>query len=551
MLNTCCICGEKKEVCFIDEEYICEDCHTTINLYSASLEGYERWGDALQFGYIYETGIDKLIADKLQEIKRRSEDIETQKEALLRYLEEKIKSILRRYNKDEIFVALLAVKECIRRILINEKEPTWLVLGDTSTVNLLMKFAKEVVLFENHAMTVSENGYSDFVMAICLARRFNLIEENISLLINKDVKIEDICFTAIQTQETEKYFELYLKNGLEEKPEDYVIKNEILQKKLENENKTPGKILEKLNNLLHAEFGFAVKDCRLLSNGLLRMEFPHKLKIFEEGKVFEYFPVLIMEKTLLSDICGEEKLEMILETFSINRNVDRHNNAYYMELFCFYEAGKFIIFGNIDFAQTVSTFEKFLISGHFIDVYKEDFPVKMLSSAQNTLSKYFSVSVADHLYFNGYNLPMEKYLDTYIPRSEIGKIEVNGKNILLNSENKKIGDIDVLAVNKEKKEILLFELKFYKPAISAKDMLLKDRSLIEDKDVFRHIKEREDAISDNVDEVVKYVLGKEEKGYTVKSILLTARANYYGINEKEFAYLTWSQFIEKADRREI
>mgnify|MGYP000608184003 FL=1 len=67
---------------------------------------------------------------------------------------------------------------------------------------------------------------------------------------------------------------------------------------------------------------------------------------------------------------------------------------------------------------------------------------------------------------------MEIYSGIKIPRAEIEKIDVKGKNILINEQNEKMGDIDVLALNQEKKEILIFELKFYKPAMSMNDISL-------------------------------------------------------------------------------
>lgn len=333
-------------------------------------------------------------------------------------MEQEIKIRLQFYRKDEIFVALLVIKEVIRRkLLLKNNNQDWLVISDASTVNLLMKLASKVCYFENHPICELENGCSNFVNAIFYARRYNMIIENMELMSGKVIQLEDICFEPIQTEETERYFDIYLKNGLDEKPEDYKIQNEVLLKRLENENKTPNKILESLNNLLNIEFGFTREQYQLLSVGLFRMEFPEK------------------------------------------------ND--------FYEVSQFVVFGNFDFAQTISIFEKFLLSGHYIDIYKENISQnKKIKKAQNALSKYFSASVADYLSCCGYDLPMESYFDVDIPRAEIENIDVQGKNILINENNEKMGDIDVLALNQEKNEILVFELKFYKPTISMKDMLL-------------------------------------------------------------------------------
>ena len=165
----------------------------------------------------------------------------------------------------------------------------------------------------------------------------------------------------------------------------------------------------------------------------------------------------------------------------------------------------------------------------------------MFAKAQRNISNYFSYCVADLLFSNGYELPLEKYYSNDCIRVEIEKIDINGKNILV-----KLGDIDVLALNRKRKEILLFELKYYKPAVEYKDMFIRDKSIIIDKEVIRHIKDRESAIEKNIDAVVKFITGKEENGYSVNSILLSPRTNYYGLCQEEVKYLTWDKLCESA-----
>ena len=522
-------------------------------LYHASLFGYQYWKLTLDYYNAYENDVDTYMRSTISEVAKKG-DIEEQKEAILKSLMEEIKIRLQFYNKDEIFVVLLSMKECIRRKLLQRERPDWLIIGDIATINLLMKVTNEIVDFKDHLIAELEIGSSHFAHAIGYARRYNMITENINLTHGKNIKLEDICFEPIETEETETYFDLYLKNGFHKKPEDYKIQSEVFRKKLEKEEKTPDKILKNLNSLIKKEFGFSMEDGRELSKGFIKAEFLEEEAYLSfikgESGLFQYLPVCIIKKSELNDILQNDSFQGLLETFSINRNHGKHIEE--LELFCFYEIEDLIVFGNFDLAQTIATFEKFLLSGHYIDIYKSNLSNnKLLKEAQKTLSKYFSASVADYLYSYGYTLPMEKYFGEDVIRAEIDTIPVHGKNILIDDNNKKLGDIDVLALNRESKEVLLFELKFYKPAIVAKDMFLRDRSLIVDKDVLRHIKEREEVILNNIDQVVEFILGKPETGYSVKAILLTARTNFYGIQEKEITYLTWGQFLEKVKRREL
>ena len=554
-VKKCFFCGNETLVEEINGKFVCKDCFEKICLYDASIDGYNLWMQTINYSPQYDSGVDDTIKNEISKEGFKNNIIQHQEEKILSLLKQHIVSRLEFYHKDEVFAALLAIKECIRRKLIREKTPDWLIISDISSVNLLMKFANEITEFEKHPIGELENECSYLANAISYARRYNMIEENIALTYTKDIEIENICFEPMQTADSEKYFEIYLKNGLVEKPEDYIIKNEALKERLEAENKTPEKLLESLDGLLNNEFGFTSEKCLLPTQSLFRMEYSeeeYRNFINGEGKLFEHMPIFVMEKTLLEDIYGVEYFEAILNTFSLNRNIDKHENADELELFCFYEVGNFIIYGNFDLAQTISTFTKFLISGHFINIYKEKISDnKLIKSAQTKLSNYFSLCVADYLLANEYYLPMEKYKGTNIPRADIERIDVCGKNILINEKNKKLGDIDVLALDRQKKQILIFELKFFKPAITPKEMLLRDKSLIENNEVFKHIKEREAVITVNIDEVVKFILGESEEGYSVKSILLTARTNYYGVQENNIEYLTWAEFLEKAREREM
>jgi hypothetical protein len=557
-MHKCDFCQKEKEVELIGNNFVCESCYEKICLNEASLEAYDQWIQAVVYSNGYDNLIDHRIKEILENIDRESFDFEIQRKMLLSNLEDEIKSRLQYYHKDELFVAFFTVREIIRRKLLVEKEKMdWIEISDISAINILIRLTNDIKKFENHPFGELENNCSNFANAVCYARRYNIITENMSLSFGNITSLSEICFEPIQTEDTEKYFDIYLKNGLDEKPEDYIIENEILNRKMETEGKTPNAILNALDSLLIKEFGFSRADYQRLNTALFHMEFPKESDywglIGGKKKLFVHFPIFMMEKSLLEEICQREMLQAILNTFSINRNIHNHKNADELELFCFYETDNFIIFGNFDFSQTMSAFEKFLLSGDYIDIYKENFSKnKAVSKAQRNLSKYFSACVSEYLFNHGYKLPMENYLNNSIPRAEIEKIEVNGKNILTSDTeaSKKLGDIDVLALNPLKKELLLFELKFYKPAISSKDMLFKDKSKIVDKDVLRHMKEREEVVASNVDEVVKFILGEYQYGYKVRSILLTARTNFHGIKEK-FDYLTWSEFLEKVDTNEL
>ena len=551
-MENCLICGNTNIYKNIEGMYICKECYKKLSIIETSDFAYSEWLISVVNFNKQEDGVDVNIHGILGQIDNEL-CINEQLRLLLGKLKEMIQLHLEYYNSNEVFVAFLTIRESIRRLLLKYKNKLdWKIINDISTTNLLLKITSDIPedKYENNLMGSMENGASNFITAICLARRYNLIENNYKLVQNKNISINDICYTAIETESTKEFFSKYILNGTSEKVEDYVIKNKVLKAKLEKERKTPEHILNNLNELLKKEFGFERGDYNNLCSQLLKLEFPTKedyYNYFEKEKLFTNTPLIVLKKSELEDICGHECLEAILNAFSVNRNIINCQFEEGLELFSFYETDGMIVVGGFDFAQNITTFEKFILSKDYIDFFKKSKELdKNLTKTQKKMSQYIAISVADYLYSKGYRLPMERYDNVLIPRAEIDKIKINGNQIL-----SRCGDIDVLALDMEKKIVFLFEIKYYKPAISSFDMLYKDRKKIEEDEVLRKMKKREEVVLENIEEVVKYILGEYESGYTVKSILLTPRTNYYAVNEKNINYLTWAEFLDRAERKEL
>lgn len=542
----CYVCKESVDLVQIGGEYICKQCYEKACLCEASEVSYLEWQKTLNNFNRYDDGVDVIINRIFSEIKYIDDRLKRE-ELLLKKIKEMLHLHLQYYQKDEAFVALLTIREAIRRLLLKNKNTLdWHVINDISTTTTLLSVLKDIpdAEFENQLVGTNEDGKSNLITAICLARRYNMIKENIQMA--KEIKkpLYEICFSPLQTELSEKYFDIYLKNGIEEKPEDYIINNKLLRKKLEIEEKTPDTILNGLQDFLKKEFGFQRKDYLGITQLTLRIEFPNESDYWDYFSVnknlFNNSPLFIIERELFEKHLGKECLENILNSFSINRNILKQESDA-LELFSFYEKGKYIIFGNFDLAQNISAFEKMLLSNQFVDIFKNNISKnKLCTKMQKKMSQYLASAVADILHNNGYRLPMENYQGEGIPRSEIDKIKVNKENIL-----SACGDIDVLAIDLIKKDIILVEIKYYAPAISAADMLYKDRAKVEQDEVMRKMQKRQSVIEKNVSEVVEFILGEKQDGYKVRLIFLTPRTNYHALQE-DVEYVSWAEFIEKA-----
>lgn len=551
----CEMCGENAIVENINGSMICEKCFSKISLLIAADEGCKIWiNESISKDSAYDDAIDQVVNQHLLNIKKLQRNCADQIISLKNALKEEIKVRIQFYRRDEFFAVLFSIKEYIRRYLLRCKRPQWNYINDISTVNILMKIASEVTEYENHAIYELERGCSNLANVICWARRYNLVTENYNIVGDNVSDVGDLCFESALPNEADKYFDLYLENGVFEKIEDYTIKNEFLRNKLSLEEKTPESILNAFADILSSQFLFSAKDLKALEQIIFKYEFKNneefKAWVQEEKELFSDSPIYVIEKELFEKTFNKSILEAILNTFSINKHFD--SLADYMELFCFFEVDDFVMFGGIDVVQTFGIFEKFLLSGHYIEAYKKGISSnKIFTKAQRNMSKFFSYCVADLLANNGYILPTEIVNKKECIRAEIDKIEIENENILKDSNGKALGDIDVIAINIDKKEILLFELKYYKPAISIHDLFVRDKSLIVDKRVLEHIQAREKAISSHKRGVVKYILGKCDGDYRVRSFLLTARTNYYGLIENEVEYITWAELVKKVEQNRL
>lgn len=80
-----------------------------------------------------------------------------------------------------------------------------------------------------------------------VTENYNIVGDNVS-------DVGDLCFESALPNEADKYFDLYLENGVFEKIEDYTIKNEFLRNKLSLEEKTPESILNAFADILSSQF---------------------------------------------------------------------------------------------------------------------------------------------------------------------------------------------------------------------------------------------------------------------------------------------------------
>lgn len=549
-MSVCSLCKKtfsSNHSCGMD--VLCERCQILLSAYECAKISCEEWKYSYDCFEEFDTRVDGVVSQIISDL-GTSLSLTDQINSLLSKLLEMISLHLQFYTKDEVYIGMLAIRENLRHLLLKkENSQNWKLINEISTICTIlwaMRFIDDGA-FENNSIGKCEDGKSNLITALCLSRRYCMIKENASMMCDTVQDIQDIYYHALETATSEEYFDKYLKNGFAQKPEEYSIKCSELNDRLIAEGKTPDSILTSQQSLILKEFGFNKADYDLLIDICREVIFNRKEEpAYLDTPDFDFLEsLMVIEKSELSAILDHDRLHRMLNVFSINQRIEELSFIEEAELYSFFETKNLIVFGLLDFMQNISVFEKNLLSCDYIDVFKKGISQKLITS-QKKMSQYLSLSMADHLFANGYVLPMEKYKNSLIPRAEINKIKIDGKQILA-----ECGDIDVLCLNPWKKVVLLIEVKYYKPALRAVDMLHKDRSRLEQDEVIRKMRVREQVVEKHLDEVVKFVLGEYRSGYKVKSFLLTPRPNYYAIEQVELNYLTWTEFIEKVELHQL
>ena len=243
----------------------------------------------------------------------------------------------------------------------------------------------------------------------------------------------------------------------------------------------------------------------------------------------------------------QDEINAILQAFSIkNKSVDG------VELSCFYLSENVVYFGVCDMIYVFEIFEKFSLSGYFLEFYKQNIDfVKLLNPCQKRISTYMSYVLTDILVNEGYKMHIEKFKYNnqvyYSPCAEIRTISKGKVNILKN-----LGDIDILFLDEYKKQIVCVEYKYFQPANSCEQIYKSERNKLT-KQVYEKNKQiqcRENIVKENVECVVEF-LGGSGTDYSVKTIIVLTRPNMYAFTDEsseriKYEIMTMNNFVNKA-----
>ena len=365
-----------------------------------------------------------------------------------------IKKYVTLYAKEELIIGLIAVKEFITKNITKLDYRLEYIYDERKCVNILINFvfALEQNEFKNYNI---DKNYSYIDYIFIFGRQLTQLETNMERYKNiagqKKVSLKDMAFDLVEDKVFHDYYEEYEKQGSYEKFEDYQIKNINIQKQTERLNVTPAQIRGYSNHIIQDIFGFTLNTLGKMSEMIIKNFFKTEKNflLYIDDSIYcnkigfsKNFFYMLGEKI---DVTQDE-INAILQAFSIkNKSVDG------VELSCFYLSENVVYFGVCDMIYVFEIFEKFSLSGYFLEFYKQNIDfVKLLNPCQKRISTYMSYVLTDILVNEGYKMHIEKFKYNnqvyYSPCAEIRTISKGKVNILKN-----LGDIDILFLDEYKK----------------------------------------------------------------------------------------------------
>lgn len=107
-----------------------------------------------------------------------------------------------------------------------------------------------------------------------------------------------------------------------------------------------------------------------------------------------------------------------------------------------------------------------------------------------------------------------------------------------------------MAADKNKKQIYNIEFKFFKPLINLKDLNDKYKILDRNKYIKKAL-EREDLIKNNMSTVLSLLDENEDFNYTVRTIIVSPRPDYWLQKNNSIEYLDWVNFMDKIKNKNL
>lgn len=485
-------------------------------------------------GYDLYQKVKSYVIKKIKLNLKEKSDLLILKDRLFQLIQDKCSY----FNCDD----LIFVSEYIREIFCKKIYPKEHIFLMSELNEIALIIQKVIVLrgnnFSNNPISKKNKKLDELFEMIKI---YNILQQRIDFIsvLNEPLDI-NIVLNPIKSKELDLYFEDYKSMYVNIKvEEDNTIFNPSLKEYLDRKNLSPGGIGLKASYALSKVFGFNFQDLNIIINNIdiLNSHFIIKDQvIIAKDEFINKFVTLL----------GKDKFLCIYNFFSINHLTTKNTDitARHIELRCLTEMNGYVSFGKYTFLECINIFKNISLSGHFPnELLIDENSKRVFSKFQENISKFLSYKLGDLLEYNGYILPKEPDMENIIC-VDIKKFKnKNNKVIAFN-------DIDVLAINPTSKIVYNIELKYYKVAIDYRELKFDK---IENK-VFNQVMLRERLLWQHLPDILSIFFNLTDiTGFSVKSIIITARPNYRATisSNSSITYYTWNTAVELISRKEF
>ncbi|WP_283610334.1 hypothetical protein [Faecalispora anaeroviscerum] len=520
-------------------------------------EGFRLWQQAVDYDQKYHNNAKRRISNLFKEFSA-CENLPDMAIMVRDGLICQIKAHLQFYNRDCLVALCVLMKQRFLAGMDGASSDFWHSSTEYNVACTIIRYCYEIEEFEGGMLYESEEpGVFDLITAIVFLRILLVLEENIQICERigyKQRTIQELLYEPIEWKESEKYFEEYVASSRFDKPEDYSFKYHPLELKLRSEHKDMNSIILQADKEIEQSFGF---NLDVMMN--IMMDPMRKVQDTRKGGHQDLYKIVSVSELYkkFESISDFKTVERILDTFTLRKApedfTDLQTRGFY-EIRSIVRLGDQVMMTPFDMFQCASVFRGYALSGHNIELYLPNVDTQInLSSVLNITSTFVVYTMVDVLKNSGYTLPQEKKkIDGVlyvVPMAEIKKVMKDGVNLLKQDEN--LIDIDILACNESSKIIYNIEVKHYKPAVSVKQMLLGDQSKIEGKQTVRKTLARESLIYREQESFLDFLNVRTDEKYTVKSFIVSSRANYYAQLCDSVECITWQKFCERAKNKTL
>ncbi|WP_166246127.1 hypothetical protein [Paenibacillus turpanensis] len=431
------------------------------------------------------------------------------------------------YPKEDLLFMALALREFATWKVFDQD-----VWSSTHQRNIAHVFTNLIALYKDDVFGIEGIVHQeDFISLFVLAEEIDKLTNNITQTeqFQWEPGLDEIVKVRLANEKLE-WFHQYFEYRDITKPEEIEFAEPEINEYLYKREMTVEQIKNKVQQEVAELFGFNIKDLNDFIEGIVEISKRNK-QLFEispkvDGHVMTVYFVF---KGQINELgLSVNKVEAIVGKMKYHPSFDEYKTLDklsdpHMDYKFIFEYENILAFGQLDSGNSITIFENLVTTDHFIRDIFGDNATRPFKKAQENIANLMGLKIAAHyLSKNGYKVPM---LEGKIPYTNIKFIKGNGVRLhLRNKQNQDIGDIDAVVIDEINREIILFEIKYYKPANDLGDAINKDRKIFEDID---KIKVRAAWVEENIRDVIK---AWELKGneYRVVTYLVTARPNYYG-----------------------